>query len=124
MFIIPEPKDLEDEVNPEDYHDVYLNIARKYARRNRYGKVITTDPAELNRLNDKGYKIKAERYQRKRHIKRELKRQRSALTGEKVAVRGDPDYESSTSSSASSHSSVSYGGVPEADLEHLVSEKK
>lgn len=41
------------------------------------------------------------------------------MTGERIAVRGDNDYVSSTSSSASSHSSVSYGGVPEADLEYL-----
>lgn len=53
-----------------------------------------------------------------------LKRQRSVLTGEAITVRGDPGYESSTSSSASDHSSVSYGGVPEADIEHLVSESK
>ena len=41
------------------------------------------------------------------------------ITGEKVSVRGDREYESSTSSSNSSHSSVSYGGVPEADVEYL-----
>lgn len=124
MFIVPEPTDLDPGVAKEDYHDVYMRIARKYSRRDRFGKVITTDPAELNRLNDRGYKIKAERYQRKRALKKALKRQRSVLTGEAVAVRGDRGYESSTSSSASSHSSVSYGGVPEADLEHLVSLEK
>ena len=82
MFIIPEPKNLDPEVNREDYHEVYMNIARKYTRRDRQGKVITTDPAELNRLNDRGYKIKAERYQRKRYLKKAFKRQRSVLTGE------------------------------------------
>ena len=41
------------------------------------------------------------------------------LTGKRVSVRGDREYESSESSSASSHSSVSYGGVPEADLEYV-----
>lgn len=62
MFVIPEPKNLDEGVNHEDYHEVYMNIVRKYSRRDRFGKVITTDPAELNRLSDKGYKIKAERY--------------------------------------------------------------
>ena len=52
-------------------------------------------------------------------MKKRLKRQRSVVTGEKVSIRGDADYESSTSSSNSSHSSVSYGGVPEADVEYL-----
>ena len=70
MFIIPEPHNLDPGVNKEDYQDVYIEIARKYGRRNRNGKVITTDPAELNALNDKGYKIKAERYQRKRTFKK------------------------------------------------------
>ena len=46
------------------------------------------------------------------------------MTGEVPKVRGDREYQSSTSSSASSHSSVSYGGVPEADLEHLVDKEK
>ena len=46
------------------------------------------------------------------------------MTGEVVSVRGEPGYESSSSSSASEHSSVSYGGVPEADLEHMVREDK
>lgn len=73
--------------------------------------MLTIDPEELNTLNEKGYKIKAARYQGKREDKKVLKRQRSVLTGEPVAVRGDRGYESSTSSSASSHSSVSYGGV-------------
>ena len=91
--------------------EVYRNVIRKYKRRERFGKVLTIDPEELNTLNEKGYKIKAARYQGKREDKKVLKRQRSVLTGEPVAVRGDRGYESSTSSSASSHSSVSYGGV-------------
>lgn len=62
MFIIPEPNNLDNSVNVEDFQDVYMELVRKYARRNRQGKTITTDPAELNTLNDKGYKIKAERY--------------------------------------------------------------
>lgn len=62
MFIIPEPKNLGEGVNAEDFQDVYMDIVRKYARRHRQGKVITADPAELNTLNDRGYKIKAERY--------------------------------------------------------------
>lgn len=43
---------------------------------------------------------------------------------ENALVRGDPGYISSESSSATSHSSVSYGGVPEADLEYLVDDDK
>ena len=62
MFIIPEPNNLPEGINPEDYQDVYMQIVRKYSRRDRFGKVITTDPAELNTLSDRGYKIKAERY--------------------------------------------------------------
>ena len=46
------------------------------------------------------------------------------LTGEDTKVRGDPGYISSQSSSATSYSSVSYGGVPEADLEHVVDKEK
>ena len=60
----------------------------------------------------------------KREIKKMRKHQRSAITGEPIAVRGDPGYQSSESESESSHSSQSYGGVPEADLEYLSDNKK
>lgn len=46
------------------------------------------------------------------------------MTGESAKVRGEPGYISSESSSGTSHSSVSYGGVPEADLEYLVDDEK
>ena len=98
---------------------------RKYYKRPRHGKVITEDPFELNPLSDKGYKIKAERYQIKREKKRMLKqRNSSVLSEETIKVRGDEGYISSESSSDTSHSSVSYGGVPEADLEYVVSDDK
>ena len=113
----PQPKD--SNVLPDEYNAVYNNIIRKYKRRNRFGKLLTMDPMEFNKLTEQGYKLKAERYMFKRERKRKLKRQRSEMTGEPANVRGDPDYKSSTESSATSRSSVSYGGVPEADLEHV-----
>ena len=79
---------------------------------------------EFNKLTDQGYQLKAERYMLKREKKKALKRQRSAITGEKDFVRGEAGYESSTESSLSSRSSVSYGGVPEADLEHMADFEK
>lgn len=56
----------------------------------------------------------------KRMRKKKLKKQKQKAKKEgKVLVRGDPGYCSSTESSITSRSSVSYGGVPEADLEHM-----
>lgn len=59
---------------PEEYSAVYTNIIRKYKRRNRFGKLMTCDPMELNKLTEQGYKLKAERYMFKRERKRKLKR--------------------------------------------------
>ena len=53
---------------------MYKNIIRKYKRRNRFGKLMTCDPMELNKLTEEGYKLKAERYMFKRERKRKLKR--------------------------------------------------
>ena len=122
LAVPPQPSD--SDALPEEYKAVYNNIIRKYTRRNRFGKLLTSDPMELNKLTEQGYKLKAERYMFKRENKRKLKRKRSVLTGEPANVRGDPDYKSSTESSATSRSSVSYGGVPEADLEHVSDDYK
>jgi len=60
----------------------------------------------------------------KRETKKLMKQRNSVLTGGPITVRGDPGYMSSESSSGTSRSSVSFGGVPEADLEHLADKKK
>lgn len=44
------PNDIE--ATPEEYNAVYNNILRKYRRRNRNGKLLTTDPMEFNKLTD------------------------------------------------------------------------
>lgn len=123
IIIPPPPKDLDPGVLVEDYYDVYQNMVRKYQRRDRRGKPLSVDPEELNALDERGYKMKAERYARKREAKKAERQRQSAITGGKAAVRGEADYSSSTSSSATSHSSASYGGVPEADVEYLKSQE-
>lgn len=61
----------------------------------------------------------------KRKKKKRLRKQKSMMTGGITrAVRGEPGYASSTESSLTSRSSVSYGGVAEADLEHMESSAK
>ena len=70
MFVIPEPKNLDENVTPEDFREVYMKMIQKYQKRNRNGKELTSDPEELNMLSEYGYQIKAERYQRKRETKR------------------------------------------------------
>ena len=67
MVTIPEPpKLLGPNTTEEDYHDLYRQLARKYVRRDRSGKPMSRDPEELNELVEKGYKIKAERFLRRR----------------------------------------------------------
>ena len=70
MFVIPTPKNLDENVTPEDFREVYMKMIQKYQKRNRNGKELTTDPEELNTLSEYGYQIKAERFQRKREKKR------------------------------------------------------
>jgi len=65
--MVPIPVNSDPTINDEDYYDVYKNMIKKYQRRPRDGKELSMDPEELNVLDDRGYKIKAERYQRKRH---------------------------------------------------------
>ena len=65
MTIPKPPKNLDPDITTEEYFTIYQNIIRKYNRRQRFGKAVTKDPEEISRLNEKGYRIKAERYQMK-----------------------------------------------------------
>ena len=61
---------------------------------------------------------------RKKKEKREEINRKMEETGQQAAMRGDPGYISSSSASDTSRSSVSYGGVNEQDLEHLIDTEK
>ena len=94
---------------------------KRYSRKIRTKpKIITQDPSEIQRLTEFGYKMKAERHQIRRDKKRRRNEEEAKRTGKTRPMRGESGYVSSSSESDSSHSSVSYGGVPEQDLEHVV----
>ena len=73
-FSVPYPTNLDKNVTTDEYVEIYKNIVRKYTRKHRHGKPITRDPEEINALDDQGYKMKADRYRRKREMKKVFKR--------------------------------------------------